>query len=193
LLAVAAWRTRQERAVRRASAVATVLVLGQALLGAIVIWARLQAASVTLHLGTALALVGVLLFITVRSRTGRPARGRSRLALLATGGAALTYVQMLVGSTVTGAGAGLAFADFPLMGGTLLPRLQTFAAAVQLAHRALALLVAAAVLVTWLAARRERATHPRLALLAGAASRVLLGQAGLGAPEVGGRPWGRTA
>jgi protoheme IX farnesyltransferase len=182
VLVVAAWRGGQDRAVRRASAVAAGLVLWQALLGAIVVWARLQAESVTLHLGTALALAGVLVFIAVRSRTC-PAAGRpSRLALLAAASAALTYLQMLVGSTVTGADAGLAFADFPLMGGTLLPQLGTFAAQVHFAHRVLALLIAVAVLATWIAARRARS--PRLARLAAAAGVLVAVQIVLGGLNV---------
>ncbi|HKE99354.1 MAG TPA: heme o synthase [Actinomycetes bacterium] len=184
LLAVAAWRTRQDRAVRRAAAAAAVLVAWQALLGAIVVWARLQAESVTLHLATALALVGLLLFVTVRSRTGRPGAGRSRLAAAAAAAAAVTYLQMLVGSTVTGADAGLAFADFPLMGGRLLPRPDGFAQQLQLAHRALALLVALAVVATWVQARRVRATRPRLALLAATACALVAVQIALGALNV---------
>src|SRR4029450_3562767 len=68
LLVVAAGRTGQERAVRRAAVAALVMVLAQALIGAFVVWWKLRADSVTLHLATALALVGLLIYIGFRAR-----------------------------------------------------------------------------------------------------------------------------
>ena len=111
LLAVAAWRTGQPRGVRRAAAAAVVVVLTQALIGAAVVWWKLEAESVTLHLGTALALVALLEYIAFRARwpAGERARGGRGFVRLAAAGAALTYLQMLVGSTVTGHDAGLAY------------------------------------------------------------------------------------
>src|SRR4029450_7668693 len=113
LLVVAAWRTGQERAVRRASVAALVMVLAQAVIGAFVVWWKLRADSVTLHLATALALVALLIYIGFRARwpSGRASRvdGQDRgFVRLVLAGAALLYLQMLVGSTVTGHHAGLA-------------------------------------------------------------------------------------
>ena len=68
LLVVAAWRTGQERVVRRASVAALVMVLAQAVIGAFVVWWKLRADSVTLHLATALALVALLIYIGFRAR-----------------------------------------------------------------------------------------------------------------------------
>jgi cytochrome c oxidase assembly protein subunit 15 len=146
LLAVAAWRGGQPRGVRLAAAAAVVVVLTQALIGAVVVWWRLEAESVTLHLGTALALVALLEYVAFRARwpagDRRRAGGRG-FVRLAAAGAGLTYLQMLVGSTVSGHHAGLAY---PL--DVLLPGLGPAVARIQLAHRALAVLVAALLLAT---------------------------------------------
>ncbi len=98
LTVVVAWRTKQSRAIRWASIGALAMVIAQAILGAIVVWAKLEAESVTLHLATALALVALMEFITFRSRWGLADRsGRSRrFVRLAMVGAGLTYAQMLV-------------------------------------------------------------------------------------------------
>jgi heme o synthase len=184
LLAVAAWRTRQARAVRRAAAAAVVVVLTQALIGAAVVWWKLEAESVTLHLGTALALVALLEFIAFRARwpAGERARGGRGFVWLAAAGAALTYLQMLVGSTVTGHGAGLAY---PLS--VLLPDLGPGVARIQLAHRVLAVLVATVVVATWLAGRRSQRAHPTVTRLAGYAAGLVLVQVALGVANVANR------
>ena len=78
-LVVAAWRTGQDKVVRRAAVAALVMVLAQALIGAFVVWWKLRADSVTLHLATALALVGLLIWIAFRARRRRPPTDRERL------------------------------------------------------------------------------------------------------------------
>jgi heme o synthase len=191
-LAVAAWRGRQPAAVRWAAVGALVMVLSQAVLGAIVVWAKLQAESVTLHLATALALLALLELIVFRARwpAADPATRRGRgMVRLAVAGAALTYLQMLAGSTVTGYDAGLAFPDFPLMNGTLLPDLALTTARLQVLHRALAALVTVVILVTWWRVRRSERQHPTVTRLAGYASGLVLVQLALGAANV----WGRLS
>jgi protoheme IX farnesyltransferase len=189
LLAVAAWRGRHPATVRWAAAGAVLMVLSQALLGAIVVWVKLEAESVTLHLATALALLALLEFIAFRARwpagdrAARPGRGRGLLRL-AVAAAAVTYLQMLAGSTVTGYGAGLAFPDFPLMNGSLFPDLALTTARLQVLHRVLAAVVVAAVLVTWWRARRDERQHPTVTRLAGYASGLVLVQVALGAANV---------
>jgi protoheme IX farnesyltransferase len=185
LLAVAAWRGGQPRGVRLAAAAAVVVVLTQALIGAVVVWWRLEAESVTLHLGTALALVALLEYVAFRARwpagDRRRAGGRG-FVRLAAAGAGLTYLQMLVGSTVSGHHAGLAY---PL--DVLLPGLGPAVARIQLAHRALAVLVAALLLATWLVARRAQRAHPTVTRLAGYAAALVLVQVALGAANVANR------
>jgi protoheme IX farnesyltransferase len=185
LLAVAAWRGGQLRGARLAAAAAVVVVLTQALIGAVVVWWRLEAESVTLHLGTALALVALLEYVAFRARwpagDRRRAGGRG-FVRLAAAGAGLTYLQMLVGSTVSGHHAGLAY---PL--DVLLPGLGPAVARIQLAHRALAVLVAALLLATWLVARRTQRAHPTVTRLAGYAAGLVLVQVALGAANVANR------
>jgi heme o synthase len=184
-LAVAAWRTGQPRGVRRTAAAALVVVLTQALIGAVVVWWKLEAESVTLHLGTALLLVALLEVVAFRARwpAGPSSRRRDRgFVRLAAAGAGLVYLQMLVGSTVTGHHAGLAY---PL--NVLLPDLGPAVARIQLAHRALAVVVAALVVATWLVARRTQRAHPTVTRLAGYAAGLVLVQVVLGVANVANR------
>ena len=186
LLVVAAYRTGQERAVRRAAVAALVMVLAQALIGAFVVWWKLRADSVTLHLATALALVALLIYIGFRARyaSDRSRRhGQDRgFVRLAGAGAGLLYLQMLVGSTVTGHHAGLAY---PL--NVLLPDLGPNVARIQLAHRALAMVVGALVLAIWVVARRTQRAHPTVTRLAGYAAGLVAVQIGLGLANVANR------
>jgi heme o synthase len=186
LLVVAAWRTGQDRAVRRASVAALVMVLSQAMIGAFVVWWKLEAESVTLHLATALALVALLIYIDFRARwpadrSRREGQDRRFVRLVAVG-AGLIYLQMLVGSTVTGYHAGLAY---PLE--VLLPDLGPSVARIQLAHRTLAVLVGALVVATWLVARRTQRSHPGVTRLAGYAAGLVAVQIGLGVANVANR------
>ena len=187
LLVVAAWRTGQDRVVRRAAVAALVLVLAQALLGAFVVWWKLRADSVTLHLATALALVALLIWIAFRARHGAPDPARRavqdrRFVRLAGTGAGLLYLQMLVGSTVTGHQAGLAY---PLE--VLWPDLSLSVARIQLAHRTLAVLVGTLIVVTWVVARRGQRAHPTVTRLAGYATGLVAVQIGLGVANVANR------
>jgi protoheme IX farnesyltransferase len=79
---------------------------------------------------------------------------RPGLTRLAAFTAVAIFAQMLLGSWVTGHHAGLAYADFPLMGGQVLPVVGTPEQAIHLAHRVLSLLVLALVVATWVAVRR---------------------------------------
>ncbi|HEV2892769.1 MAG TPA: heme o synthase [Actinomycetota bacterium] len=185
-LVVAAWRTGQDRVVRRASVAALVMVLSQAVIGAFVVWWKLEAESVTLHLATALALVALLIYIDFRARfpadrSRRQGQDR-RFVRLVAAGAGLTYLQMLVGSTVTGYHAGLAY---PL--NVLLPDLGPSVARIQLAHRTLAMVVGALVIATFLAARRTQRAHPTVTRLAGYAAGLVAVQIGLGVANVANR------
>jgi protoheme IX farnesyltransferase len=187
LLVVAAWRTGQDKVVRRAAVAALVLVLAQALIGAFVVWWKLRADSVTLHLATALALGALLVWIGFRARhgPGDPARRAvqdRRFVRLAATTAGLLYLQMLVGSTVTGHQAGLAY---PLE--TLWPDLGPSVARIQLAHRTLAVVVGTLIVVTWVVARRTQRAHPTVTRLAGYATGLVAVQIGLGVANVANR------
>src|SRR6266508_2877556 len=117
-----------------------------------------------------------------QAKDGPPVRRDRGFVRLAAAGAGLTYLQMLVGSTVTGHDAGLAY---PL--NVLLPDLGPGVARIQLAHRALAAVVAVLVVATWLLARRTQRAHPTVTRLAGYAAGLVLVQVVLGAANVANR------
>ncbi|MEO7664884.1 MAG: heme o synthase, partial [Candidatus Limnocylindrales bacterium] len=106
------------------SILAVLLVGFQAWLGKETVRLGNSGPSVTAHLAAAMALVGLLVYLLVRSRY--PARipgpgGSQRFTLLAAFAAATTFVLLLFGSNVTARNAGLVFVDWPLMSGGLFP------------------------------------------------------------------------
>ena len=201
-VAVAAWRARRDDRIMVIAAVsAAVLVFAQAALGGLVVLLELQARLVTLHLSFALALAGLTVFIAERAlrgpiptlRRAPPGAGAMvfRAALLAAGA---VFAQMLLGSWVTGRGAGLAFIDFPLMDGSLVPPLSAEAEQLHFAHRLMAVVVIALVLVAgFLAFRASRESGDRgnggVRTLAVTAAGLVVVQVALGAANV----WSRLA
>lgn len=176
-LTVTAWRARR-RAGRSAVrlAVATVpIVFSQALLGALVVALELHAESVVAHLLLAMTLVAVLIALLVE--TGVPAAGPGpapdrRFARVATLTAAASLVLMLLGSYVSGRGTGLAFPDWPLFDGRLLPARRGTLPDLHFAHRLLAAAVALGVFgLARLARRRPQA--PAVTRLVRAAAGLL--------------------
>lgn len=161
ILALAVWAVRRHR--RRGDVLwpavaALVLVSVQAYLGRQVVLGLLAADLVTAHLAMALAVVGCLVYVTVSAVLPRHASARSdrRFARLSAAVAGLAFVQALVGSAVTGHGAGLVYRDFPLMGGAVVPAVTSASEALHVAHRLLAYLLAAAVVWLCVAALRHR-------------------------------------
>ena len=164
-----------------AAVVAGILVIVQAWLGGQVVVERLPPELVTAHLGMALAVLASVIVIADRAHLGsmpaaQPRRGLTRLALVAS---VVVYAQMLLGSWVTGHHAGLAYGDFPLMNGALVPRIDGETQAIHAAHRAMSVVVA--LVVAWLAIATWRATtasRPRrlaLWMVALVAVQVVLG------------------
>lgn len=131
LAAYAWWAGRGARAwrpVRRLTAWALGLLVVQVLLGAVTVWLELPPASVILHLGTAMALLGVLVAGTTRalSGAGGPGSGeRSRsVGSTARAGwltAAAALGVVLLGALVANLGASSACGGFPLCDGSVLP------------------------------------------------------------------------
>jgi len=154
---------RRDRPLLAAAVVAGGLVIAQSILGRLVVMEGLAAELVSLHLGMALTVLGTIIFIADRATRGPmpSAHVRPALTRLAAITAVAIFAQMLLGSWVTGHGAGLAYADFPLMDGALVPAVVGSEQAVQLAHRAMSLVVAA--LVIWTAVSVRRSTHSPLA------------------------------
>jgi heme a synthase len=164
VLGLAIWalaRYRHRATVLWPSLGAVVLVTVQAGLGAAVVLNLLRADLVTAHLGMAMVVLACLLWITVAAATPEPVTSRSRdrrYAHTVTAVAALSYVQILVGGHMTGIRGGLAYTDFPLMGGAIIPEITSERQAFHVAHRFLAYALAFAVVyLCWraLAHRRE--------------------------------------
>jgi heme o synthase len=180
---------RRDRALLIAAVGAGVLVIVQALLGGQVVIQQLRRELVTAHLGMALTLLALTILIADRAVHGPMPGRRSALPVGLIGlTTATVFAQMLLGSWVTGHDAGLAYPDFPLMNGSLLPAVDASTQAIQIAHRALA--VAVAGLVIWTAAvvrRRTQSWLPRT--LAAVAVGLVIVQVALGAANV----WSRLS
>ena len=133
-------------------------VMSQAVIGAIVVKLELEAASVVLHLGTALAPVAALIRISFLAYGVGPSGRRvtfpsARGAIFA---AVAVLTLLLVGSYVSGSEAGAVFNDWPLMDGKLVPDLASEKAAIHFLHRALAGVVGVIVSVVCIGAIRRR-------------------------------------
>jgi protoheme IX farnesyltransferase len=155
---------RRDRPLLGAAVVAGLLVIVQSLIGRWVVVEQLRAELVTVHLGMALVVLAAVTFIAERAIHGPmpAAHARPALTRLAGATAIAIFAQMLLGSWVTGHGAGLAYRDFPFMDGSLLPAVVGSQEAAHFAHRAMSLLVAG--LLGWTAIaifRSTRAPVPR--------------------------------
>ena len=193
---------RDRRSILWPSLAAVALVGFQAWLGRETVRLGNTGESVTAHLAAAMALVGLLVYLLVRS--SYPARltglGSQRLTLLAAFGAAATFAVLLFGANVTARDAGLVFPDWPLMNGSLVPVApaeRSDQAALYGAH-ALHRYVAGVVLailaaVAWVA-WRNRAGQPRLAWLAAAILGTYVVQVIVGALQIATllAPWTQT-
>jgi protoheme IX farnesyltransferase len=180
---------RRDRVLLAAAVIAGLLVVVQAALGGQVVIQGLRRELVTAHLAMALTVLALTILIADRAVHGPLPGRRSALpvGLIAVTGF-VVFAQMLLGSWVTGHDAGLAFGDFPLMNGSLLPVLAAPEQVIQLAHRALALVVLG--LVLWMAWSVRRSTSSRLPRrLAEAATVLVVVQLGLGAANV----WSRLS
>ena len=137
---ILAWRSRQDD--RRSwwlSIGVMALLLVQAWLGRQVVLTELSPALVSFHLGTAMTLLALLLLIALPQARSQRDRGLAIRYWAAAGG---VLVVILAGALVRGAGAGPAFSDWPLMGGSLIPSgLDSSLRALHFAHRAIALAV----------------------------------------------------
>lgn len=114
VLAIQGYRT-QNQLVLVATVAAALLYALQSALGAIVVIFDLPPTMVTLHLGTAMLLLGALLWATMRSWYVPASRyQRDHVTLLAYITTGLSLLIILTGALVRGAGATLACGDWPL-------------------------------------------------------------------------------
>jgi heme o synthase len=142
VVSILIWSRRDRTALRLGIAIVP-LFIAQAALGAYVVGRELIWWSVVAHLALAMVLMATLIVLTVHLSAGAPKEhsDRSFTKLIVVTGAA-TYVLLLLGSTVTGKGAGLAYRDWPLMNGTAFPsNINHLLPALQFSHRLVAALV----------------------------------------------------
>jgi len=173
----------QSRFVLIATVVAAVLFVVQSALGAIVVVLDLPPTMVTLHLGTAMLLLGALLVAAVAAMyRPRPAQSQrtDSVTLLAYVTAALALVIILTGALVRGSGATLACLDWPLCNGEIFPTGQGALALVHMLHRYAVVGLGLALVVLLWTTRRERSEGPARTLASAALVAYLL-QAGVGA------------
>ena len=122
-MAIVAFRDHRDRRALLWPAIGAVVLVGfQAWLGQETVRLGNSGPSVTAHLAAAMALIGLLVYLLVRSSFPARFGGRGasqRFTLLASFGAAATFVVLLFGSNVTARDAALVFPDWPLMNGSL--------------------------------------------------------------------------
>ena len=198
LCAIAALRERPRRgAIVGPALLAFPLVLVQAWLGRVVVINELEPWWVTAHF-----VMGLLLILDVTvlaaSVTGRerppPAPVDRSLARLTVATAAIVGLLLLVGTYVRASGSQLAFTDWPLMDGRLVPTLGGAATAMFL-HRVLAALSLLVLLWTALRVRIARPRDPWLVRISSVATILFVLQILVGAANVWTRlrPWAVVA
>jgi protoheme IX farnesyltransferase len=171
LAALALLDHRDRRTLVTATVIAVILVGFQAWLGRETVRLGNSGESVTAHLAAAMSLVGLLVWILVRSLypARLPAGGSSqRFTLVAALGAGSVFALLLFGSHVTATSQWYVFPDWPLMNGTFLPTV-TDANSAHVLHRWVAVVVGLIVAAVFVAAWRTRPrTRPivRLAAIA---------------------------
>ncbi|TMK35261.1 MAG: protoheme IX farnesyltransferase, partial [Actinobacteria bacterium] len=193
LAVVGAWSLARARDGRRtrpvprlpawlAVALAPLFVI-QAAIGGWIIATHEEPAVVTLHFAVAFVVLGVAVAITILAHLVERGGIRSYARITAVTGLA-TYALLLVGTYVRAEGAGLAFRDWPLMSGRLVPDLAQPGAGPMFAHRLLAIAVTA--LIAWcvVRARTMRPRSPKLVGLSTLALVLVIAQIAVGALNV---------
>ena len=185
------WRYRSVRRVVVPASAAVGLWLFQAVLGGLVVKFGLTPGLVTAHLAVANVFLGTLAFTAAAafSVEVRPAGPLDAVTRLAWATAAAVLGLIVVGALVRGEGAGLAFRDWPLMGGRILPSLGHLRAGLMFTHRLLALLVAGLLAGVSLSIWRVRRSRGPAAALVLAAAGLYVAQVLIGAANV----WSRLA
>jgi len=174
---------KQKRAVLAATIAAAALYSVQDLLGRAVVLNELNPVLVTVHLATAMLLLGFLLVAaTLAGYVPKQHYARDRFTALALITAALSFVIILTGAFVRGSGATLACLTWPACNGEIFPFDQGTLAIIQMMHRfavvALGISLALLVWSAWTSRSGRARTLATLALVA------YLCQAGVGAMVV---------
>lgn len=179
-VAIRAYR-KQNRFVLGLTVAAALLFAFQSMLGALVVVLDLPPTMVTLHLGTAMLLLGSLLLAAVFA-VYQPARKYTadRVTVVIYLTAVLSFVIILTGALVRGSGATLACTDWPLCNASVFPADQGQLALVHMFHRYAVLALGICLFLLLVYVFRDRSDQ-WVRNLAIAALIVYLAQAGVGA------------
>lgn len=188
---VAWWRHRDHRALTWTATGALGAILLQAGIGAFVVMSGLQADLVSVHLGVAMLLLGLLAYVVVAShyldgrRPVASAAPDRTWRLLAGAGAAGVYVVIVLGSLVHDRFVGpAAFPDgWPLVLGDVFPTTDSATVQVHYAHRVA--VAVGVVYLAYLAASAVRRRRPRAEVtLVHAAFALFVVNVGIGVAHV---------
>ncbi len=186
-LALAAWRRAHGSDARRWLAVsALVLVLAQAGLGAITVFAELDPRAVTAHLGMAQAYFALVILIALAGRYGirRPTTWPpSRVMTAAAVAGAITFGLLLTGAYTASGGAAWACPEWPLCGDKYVPTGWS-PADIHMLHRWLALLTVASISWLLIAAWRASGQSSKTTRLAALALALTLTEVTIGAANI---------
>ena len=192
--AVVAWLDhRREPSILWPALASFPLVVAQAALGGVVVATELNPWWVTAHFVAALALIADVTVMAVFALVPKPVRaGTSAIGRLALGTTAVTGALLLAGTYIRAKGPayGVAFTDWPLMNGRLVPTLGGVTTPMFL-HRVLALTAFLMVLWTAIRARTMRPRSRPLVVLSSTALVLFVAQIMVGAANVWTRlrPW----
>src|SRR6266852_1767036 len=182
-------RRRADRVLTRLGAAAAVLVVVQALFGALTVKLALPAWVSSLHLATAMAFFCTAVTLAVLTRQRMPgfspqpvdAETRAQLRRWIFPVIAITYLQVCVGAVMRHTRSGLACGfDFPQCLGKIWPLDMQWGIQVHMIHRAGGVLTAAAVIALAIVILRRRAGSAALRALMLLAVLAVLAQVALG-------------
>jgi heme A synthase len=182
-------KRREDRALTRLAAFAAVLVVVQALLGALTVKLALPVWVSSLHQATAMAFFSLTVTLAFLTRQRMPdftaapmdAGARARLRRWIVPVLAITYLQVCVGAVMRHTRSGLACGfEFPLCLGKLWPFDAPVFVQIHLLHRFGGFAVAAAVIALTATTLRIRAGNAALRAGVLLASAIVVGQIALG-------------
>ena len=196
VVALALRNLKDRRSLQGASIALLALVLFQAWLGRQTVLESNSGASVTAHLASAMAFVGLQVWVLARSGYAETLGGIRRasgsvVAPIVAAGA--IYALLLFGSNVTGTDTGLLYPDWPLMGGTLFPPITELSTPMILHRYATAIVALILISAIWIV-RREKGSPARVRQLLTYAAAVFAVQCVIGAVQIFTKlaPWTQT-
>ena len=196
VVALALRNLKDRRSLQGASIALLALVLFQAWLGRQTVLESNSGASVTAHLASAMAFVGLQVWVLARSGYTETLGGIRRasgsvVAPIVAAGA--IYALLLFGSNVTGTDTGLLYPDWPLMGGTLFPPITELSTPMILHRYATAIVALILISAIWIV-RREKGSPARVRQLLTYAAAVFAVQCVIGAVQIFTKlaPWTQT-